>query len=97
MLGIVADDGVLEDGFAGAGLAEDEAEAALLGVDLEDVEVALLVFEQGRVVLDGEGLVAEAEVGFDHSVGRLFWSMVGVCVSEIVPEVGSAVVGEHVE
>jgi len=44
LFGVVVDDGVFEDGFAGAGLAEDEAEAALLGVDFEDVEVALLVW-----------------------------------------------------
>jgi hypothetical protein len=42
-LGIVVNEGVFEDGFASAGFAEDEAEAALLGVDFEDVEVALLV------------------------------------------------------
>ena len=73
LFGVVADDGVLEYGLAGAGFAEDEAEAALLGVDLEDVEVALLVFEQRGVVLDGEGGVADAEVGFDHGVCRLVW------------------------
>lgn len=43
LFGIVADDGVFEDGFSGAGLAEDEAEPALLAVDFEDVEMALLV------------------------------------------------------
>ena len=45
VLGVVVDDVVFEDGFAGAGLAEDEAEAALLGVDFEDFKVALLVGE----------------------------------------------------
>lgn len=34
---------LLEDGFACAGFAKDEAKASLLGVDFEDVEVALLV------------------------------------------------------
>lgn len=66
MFGVVVDEGVFEDGFAGAGLAEDEAEAALLGVDFEDVEVALLVFEEGLVVVEGEWVLAEAEVGADH-------------------------------
>ena len=66
LFGIVVDDGVFEDGFAGAGFAEDEAKATLLGVDFEDVEVTLLVFEERGVVLDDEGVVAEAEVGFDH-------------------------------
>ena len=66
LLGIMADDGVLEDALAGAGFAEDEAEPALVAVDLEDVEVALLVFEQGGVLVDGEGALAEAEVAFDH-------------------------------
>ena len=56
--GVVADDGVFEDGFAGAGFAEDEAEPALLAVDLENVEVALLVFEERGVFVDDEGVVA---------------------------------------
>ena len=45
LFGVVVDEGVFEDGFASAGLAEDEAEAALLGVDFEDFKVALLVGE----------------------------------------------------
>jgi hypothetical protein len=48
----VVDEGVFEDGFAGARLAEDEAEAALLGVDFEDVEVTLLVFEYGTMLAE---------------------------------------------
>ena len=36
----------LRTGFSGAGFADDEAEASLLGVDFEDVEVALLVGKQ---------------------------------------------------
>ena len=43
---VVVDEVVFEDGFSGAGFADDEAEAALLGVDFEDVEVALLVGEE---------------------------------------------------
>lgn len=68
LFGIVTDDGVFKNGFAGAWLAEDEAETALLAVDFEDVEVALLVFEQGGVVVDGEGVFAESEVGFNYGV-----------------------------
>ena len=67
MLGVVADDGVLEHGLAGARLAENQAEPALLAVDLEDVEVALLVFEQRGVLVDGEGLAGDSEVGADHN------------------------------
>ena len=40
---IMVDEVVFEDGFSGAGFADDEAEAALLGVDFEDVEVTLLM------------------------------------------------------
>ena len=40
---VVVEDVVFEDGFSGAGFADDEAEAALLGVDFEDVEMTLLV------------------------------------------------------
>jgi len=43
---VVVDEVVFEDGFSGAGFADDEAEASLLGVDFEDVEVALLVGKQ---------------------------------------------------
>ena len=67
------DDGVFEDGFAGAGFAEDEAEPALLAVDLENVEVALLVFEERGVFVDDEGVVAETEVASDHGGGGVWW------------------------
>jgi hypothetical protein len=40
---VMVDEVVFENGFSGAGFADDEAEAALLGVDFEDVEVALLM------------------------------------------------------
>lgn len=43
---VVIDEVVFEDGFSGAGFADDEAETALLGVDFEDVEVALLMGEE---------------------------------------------------
>ena len=40
---VVVEEVLFEDGFSSARFAEDEAEAALLGVDFEDVEVTLLV------------------------------------------------------
>ncbi len=66
LFGVVVDEGVFEDSFTGARFAEDDAESALLGVDFEDVEVALLVIEEGLVFLDDKGVLAEAEVGADH-------------------------------
>ena len=68
--GVVVDQGLLEHGFAGAGFAQHQAEAALLGVDAEDVEDLLLVFQQ-REVLGVEGVALEAEVGADHSSERV--------------------------
>ena len=44
--GVVVEQGLLEDAFAGAGFAQHQAQAALLGVDAEDVEDFLLVGEQ---------------------------------------------------
>ncbi len=41
---VVFEEVLFEDGFSGARFTEYEAKAALLGVDLEDVEVTLLVF-----------------------------------------------------
>ncbi len=46
--GIVGEQGLFEDALAGAGFAEHQAQAALLGVDLEDVEDFLLVGQQGE-------------------------------------------------
>jgi hypothetical protein len=43
---VMVDEVVFEDGFSGAGFADDETEAALLGVDFEDVEVALLMGQE---------------------------------------------------
>ena len=45
--GIVVQECFFEDAFAGAGLSEHQAEAALLGVNAEDVEDFLLVSQQG--------------------------------------------------
>jgi hypothetical protein len=61
----VVDEGVLEDGFAGAGFAQDQAEAALLSRNPEDVQDLLLRFEQ-REFLGIEGIVLETEVGTNH-------------------------------
>ena len=44
--GVVVEEGLFEDAFAGAGFAQDQAQAALLGVDAEDVEDFLLVRQQ---------------------------------------------------
>ena len=77
MLGVVADDCVLEHGLAGVRLAEDQAEPALLAVDLESVEVALLVFEQRSVLVDGEGLAGNSEVASDHGGGWVGCRFVG--------------------
>jgi hypothetical protein len=66
LFGIVMDDGVFEDGFAGARFAEDEAEATLLGVDFEDVKMALLVWKEGLGFVDDEGVLCDAEVGAYH-------------------------------
>ena len=77
LFGVVVDDGVFKDGFARAGFAEDEAEAALLGVYFEDVEVALLVRKEGLGFVDDKGVLGEAEVGAYHEVGV---GCVGVCV-----------------
>ena len=63
--GIVFDEGVFEDAFAGAGFSQDEAESALLGVDLQDVEDFLLVGQQGDGVAV-EGITLESKVGADH-------------------------------
>ena len=45
VLGVIVEKMIFEDGLAGAGFAEDDAEAALLAVDFEDVKVTLLVGE----------------------------------------------------
>jgi hypothetical protein len=42
-LGIMVQERLLQDAFAGAGFAQHQAKAALLGVDSEDVEDFLLV------------------------------------------------------
>jgi len=60
--------GVVDDGhehFAGPGFAQDEAKAALLGVDSEEAEDFLLVREQ-RERFGVEGMALETKVRADH-------------------------------
>jgi hypothetical protein len=58
---------VLQNTFAGARFAQHQAEAALLGMDKEDVEDFLLVGQQ-RDGLGVEGMALEAKMGADHKV-----------------------------
>jgi hypothetical protein len=57
----VVDQGLLEHGFASAGFAQHQAQPALLGVDPQDVEDLLLMFQQGKV-LGIEGIALETKV-----------------------------------
>ena len=59
--------GLLEHAFAGARFAQHQAQAALLGVDPEDVEDLLLV-SQELEVLGVEGIALQAEVGTNHKL-----------------------------
>jgi hypothetical protein len=65
--GVVRQERLFEDAFAGAGFAEHQAQAALLGVDPEDVEDFLLVGQQ-REGLGVEGMALEAKMGADHKI-----------------------------
>ena len=47
-LRVVREKGLFQDAFADARFAQHQTQAALLGVDLEDVENFLLVREQGE-------------------------------------------------
>jgi hypothetical protein len=62
---VVVQKRLFEDRLAGAGLAQHQAQAALLGVDPEDVEDFLLV-SQEREGFGVEGVALQAEVGADH-------------------------------
>jgi len=88
----MVDEVVFEDGFSGAGFTDDETEAALLGVDFEDVKVTLLMREERGLVVDDEGVFGEAEVLADH--GFMVFEFLEVVV---VAEVGFAVVVDGVE
>lgn len=63
--GVVDEQRLFEDGFAGAGFAQHKAEAALLGMDTEDVEDLLLVGQEVES-FGVEGVAGQAEVGADH-------------------------------
>ena len=65
--GVVVEERLLEDALAGAGFAQHQAQAALLGVDAEDVEDFLLVSQQ-REGFGVEGIALEAEVRADHKL-----------------------------
>jgi hypothetical protein len=56
---------LFQNAFAGARFAQEQAEAALLGVDAQDVEDFLLMGEE-RDRLGVERISLEAEVGADH-------------------------------
>lgn len=63
--GIVVEQRLFQDTFAGARFAEDQTEAALLGVDTEDVEDFLLVRQEGDG-LGVERMALQTEMGTDH-------------------------------
>ena len=63
--GVVVQERLFQDAFAGAGFAQHQAEAALLGVDAEDVEDFLLVGQQ-RDGFGVEGIALQAKMGADH-------------------------------
>ena len=63
--GIMVQERLLQDAFAGAGFAQHQAKAALLGVDSEDVEDLLLVSQQGER-FGVEGIALETKVRADH-------------------------------
>jgi hypothetical protein len=58
---VVVDQGLLKHGLAGAWFAQHQAQAALLGVNAEDVQNLLLVVQQ-REVLGVEGMALETEM-----------------------------------
>ena len=89
-LGSCVEQRLFEDAFAGAGFAEHQTQAALLGVDAEDVEDLLLVSQQ-REGFRVEGIALEAEVGADHrSDFRLGWVERFAVVGDGVEQAGFA-------
>jgi hypothetical protein len=68
--GVVVEEGMLEDGFAGARFAQDQAQAALLGVNAEDVKDVLLM-RQEREGLGVEGIAGKTKVGSNHMKGEV--------------------------
>jgi len=71
VFGVVMYEVIFEDCFPGARFAEDEAEPTLLGVDFEDVEVALLMLKEWSFFIDDEGVTGEAEVLPDHFLKKV--------------------------
>ena len=65
--GVVRQERLFQNAFAGAGFAEHQTQAALLGVDAEDVEDFLLVGQQ-REGFRVEGIALEAKMGADHKL-----------------------------
>jgi len=65
--GVMGQERLFEDTFAGAGFTEHQTQPALLGVDAEDVEDFLLVSQQcDRFGV--EGIALEAKMGTDHKL-----------------------------
>jgi hypothetical protein len=66
-LGVMGEEGLLEDRLARAGFAENETEAALLSVNTEDIKDLLLMGQEGDR-LGVEGIARETEVRAEHRV-----------------------------
>ena len=70
--GVVRQERLFQNTFAGARFAEHQTEAALLGVDAEDVKDFLLVGQQ-REGFRVEGIALQAKMGADHKL-NFGWS-----------------------
>src|SRR5271169_6110294 len=75
--GVVRQEGLFQDAFAGAGFAEHQAQATLLSVDAKNVEDFLLERQQ-RDGLRVEGIALETKMGADHISGAGWGLIVGV-------------------
>jgi hypothetical protein len=65
--GVVRQERLFQNAFAGAGFAEHQTKATLLGVDAEDVEDFLLVWQQ-REGFRVERIALQAKMGADHKL-----------------------------
>ena len=65
--GVMVQEGLLQDALARARFAQHQAEAALLGVDSEDVEDLLLASQQ-RERFAVEGIALETKRRADHKL-----------------------------
>ena len=63
LLRVVFDDGIFKHGFPRSWFSDEDAESSLLGVNFEEVKVALLVSKEGGVRIDNEGISSESKVG----------------------------------